>query len=309
MGLFDFLRSLGEFETPFNTVRYDPDDLAAIEALGLTARTQGVVWNDDGRLIKLTVYDTEYTEIKLNERLYLQKLDVSRCVKLRKLDCSRNGLLELNVAGLSNLERLECNHNRLTRLDVSSCAKLETLQCFNNELTELDVSGCQALTGIFCGFNRFAELDVSGCRCLERLNCESCGLTKLDVSACSNLLWLWTPNNWLTELNVSGCRELQVVNCQGSRLRTVDASGCPALSYLFCDSGTPRIASCPEANQEYQLTQSCWGFPSESPEQESSPNDASASNPPHHLDLTKRPDSLGQPARKDSGRNFETREE
>ena len=252
---------------------YDAGDLAAIEALGLTAESDGVVWNDEGRLVELTIADASLTQINISGRDALTKLDVSGCANLTRLSChSDSALTELNVSGCDNLQFVECfDDASLTSLDFSGLASFNNLNCMNcSSLTSLDVSGCRYFQMAMCNKTALSSVDLTGvgylggylqfycqngtqtamsftgttessttlalngCANLQELNCEGVGLTSLNLSGCSNLTNLDCSNNKLTSLDVSGKANLTVLACQTNDLTELNVSGCENLYLLSC---------------------------------------------------------------------------
>ena len=154
----------------------------------------------------------------------LAELDVSGLTALQKLDCARNHLTALNVQGLTELQELDCRDNdQLATLNVQGCTTLKVLNCRYNKIAELDVSGLTALQELYCTGNRLTALDVSGLKALQELQCDD--------------------NNQLATLNVQGCTTLKVLNCGHNQLKTLNVSGLTALKELYC-----RTNQIPELN-------------------------------------------------------------
>ncbi len=103
--------------------------------------------------------------------------------ELQTLDCSGNGLADLDLSTCGNLETLNCSGNDLTGLDLSACGSLETLDCSGNGLTGLDLSACGNLEEVDCSGNELTTLEVSECPKLTYLNCAENKIAALDVSA------------------------------------------------------------------------------------------------------------------------------
>ena len=237
-------------------IPYDDGDLAALESLGLTPRSPGVVWSPEGRLIELTLADPRFENVELLGSDALQKLDVSGCENLVNLDCGYNSeLTELNVAGCQKLEILFCIDSCLTSLDLSDCPSLVEVNCTNNALRSIDLSGCPNLEKLVMHRNFFEELDFSAVPNLkilavantpqlqldlspltelEELHCNNCGLQELNFSNNRNLQVLQCSENELTELDVSGLANLRVLNCYNNYLASLDVSGCESLWTIFC---------------------------------------------------------------------------
>ena len=154
--------------------------------------------------------------------------------KITELYCSENQLTELNVQGLTVLERLFCWGNQLTALNVQGLTALKELDCGGNQLTELNVQGLNNLQKLNCNSNQLTELNVQGLTALKELDCSENQLTALNVQGLTVLERLYCGTNQLTELNVQGCTALQGVHCYGNRLTAINVQGCTALRTLNC---------------------------------------------------------------------------
>jgi len=67
----------------------------------------------------------------------------------------------LNLTGFTNLERLDCSHNRLTFIDINNCKQLKEIKCGTNRLTGLDLSGISQLRELYFDNNCIGSLDNS----------------------------------------------------------------------------------------------------------------------------------------------------
>ena len=149
----------------------------------------------------------------------LAELDVSGLTKLQKLNCRGNELTALDVSGLTALQELDCNKNdQLATLNVQGCTALQKLNCQYNQLTALDTSGLTELQELYCNSNQIPELNVQGLTKLQKLNCTGNRLTALDVSGLTALQELYCSANKLTALNVQGCTALKVLDCYKNKL-------------------------------------------------------------------------------------------
>ena len=117
--------------------------------------------------------------------------------KITELKCYSNQLTELNVQGLTALQKLDCDKNQLTALDVQDLTALQYLTCSDNQLTALDVQGLTALQGLFCYRNQLIEFNVQDLTALQYLRC---------------------ADNQLTALNVQGLTALKGLSCYNNRL-------------------------------------------------------------------------------------------
>ena len=78
--------------------------------------------------------------------LYLEKLDVSRNLKLEVLDCHGNMYMKnLDVSNNPELRELSCTWLQITSLDLSNNPKLERLMTHETMIETLDVRNCPVL--------------------------------------------------------------------------------------------------------------------------------------------------------------------
>lgn len=142
-------------------------------------------------------------------------LELSKNPKLKDLDCSYNGLTELDVSALPDLEKLVCKGNKLVSLDLSRNPRLKELECSNNKLPELDVSVLSDLEKLKCKWNAITSLDLSQTTKLVELDCSDNKLTSLDISRCPAIKDVRLGFNNLTEFNFSHTK-LENLNSRGA---------------------------------------------------------------------------------------------
>lgn len=129
----------------------------------------------------------------------LQRLDVSKNLKLQYLDCMENDLTELNVSNNLFLKTLECGGNKITDLDLKKNINLQSLRCWNAVetysiddfvyhriirqagLKTLDLSKNEQLCLLDCAGNHLETLDLSHNNQLCSIDCRYNLLTSLDV--------------------------------------------------------------------------------------------------------------------------------
>ena len=150
------------------------------------------------------------------------------------LDCSSNGLKELDVSNNRELVTLVCSNNKLTRLDVSHNTKLIGLGCAENELVVLDVSRNTLLTILECDQNYLVDLDVSNNSKLTTLHCSRNQLDHLNISNNAALTELYCHTNALTELDLSNAVALKMLQCEENQLTRLDVRKDVALEILYC---------------------------------------------------------------------------
>ncbi|MBW4358981.1 T9SS type A sorting domain-containing protein [Flavobacterium taihuense] len=152
----------------------------------------------------------------------LTSLDVSKNLKLKKLDFYRSQITSLDLSKNTALTTLSCNYNQLTSLDVSKNLALNHLECQENQLTTLDLSKNLVLNYLHCSYNQLTTLDVSKNVDLKSLNCNNNRLTELDVSNNTALTTLSCNYNKLTSLDVSKNLTLTEFYCYHNMLTSLN---------------------------------------------------------------------------------------
>ncbi|MBQ7668243.1 MAG: InlB B-repeat-containing protein, partial [Clostridia bacterium] len=173
----------------------------------------------------------------------LTSIDISHNTKLQQFVCSYNQLTEINLgSSVSDLQRLDCDHNNLTTLTLNNLKNLTTLTCSYNQITALDVTKNTKLTELHCFSNQLTTLNVSKNRELRTLSCMDNLLTTLTLStytsSCDDLIQLRCYNNSLTSLDVSNCSNLTFLSCYSNSITNLDVSQNLALEQLQCQSNS-----------------------------------------------------------------------
>ncbi|SMO54786.1 Por secretion system C-terminal sorting domain-containing protein [Flavobacterium resistens] len=176
----------------------------------------------------------------------LTSIDVSKNLKLKKLNCNSNKLASLDVSKNLALTDLNVYYNNLTTLDVSKNLELKTLTCSLNRLTTLDVSKNLALKELYAeGSNKegsyssqqglLTTIDLSKNLELERLSLASNEkIVNLDVSKNIKLKHISVNGNGLTTVDFSANPLLESLYCSTNKLTSLDLSKYPALTTLDC---------------------------------------------------------------------------
>jgi hypothetical protein len=179
-------------------------------------------------------------------------LNFAGLTALEELYCVSNSLTSLNLTGLPNLKKVECESNsNLASLVVSGLTHLEYLRCDNTKITSLDVSGLTSLTYLGCGDNhQLASLNVAGAVNLETLQCSTDVLTVLDLSGLSHLIELDCSHNQLTNLAIDQLTMLEDVRCEYNQLATLNIGSLVHLRTLDC--GHNQISSLVTTAADFQ---------------------------------------------------------
>lgn len=132
----------------------------------------------------------------------LTTLDISRNLKLIKLDCGENRLSELNVNNNIALRYLYCYNNNLNNLDISNNPELEILECYDNAHLQIE-----SIDNVMFRRNPYGTgirvLDTTNNLKLKVLKCSSNEIASLDLSKNSQLLHLDCDDNCIEILDVS----------------------------------------------------------------------------------------------------------
>lgn len=160
--------------------------------------------------------------------------DIDKYSNLETLDCSGNKLVSLDLSKNRHLTGVNCKRNSLRSLSVAGCKELRTLDCSYNSLSSLDLSSATALQSVDCSNNSLATLNVGGCSALRTLDCSYNKLTTLDLSKTTGIVTVNCKRNSLTSIILTDCTELASLDCSYNSLTSLDVSDCLKLSTLDC---------------------------------------------------------------------------
>ena len=107
-------------------------------------------------------YFTELQILTLCGSPELTSIDLRANTKLTDIDLTNNGLITINLEGLTAVKNLYLYNNSLTALDVSRLTTLERLECDNNPLTSLTLGDMSRLSQLYCYSTSLTSLDISG---------------------------------------------------------------------------------------------------------------------------------------------------
>jgi len=184
----------------------------------------------------------------------LESIDLSNCVKLRRLECSNNILASLDVSACVALDTLACgnplayndskyNHFGYKELDLSNNKTLKWLECMHTQISKLDLSKHENLEYINCGLNINKEegmpLDLilpEKADRLRTLNCGSNGLTtQLDnIGIYPELKILECAENQIEHLDVSKNTKLWYLYARVNKYKELDVTKNEDLRHLTC---------------------------------------------------------------------------
>lgn len=167
-------------------------------------------------------------DIKGSGKLESQKVKdltgLEAFTSLTALDCSFNGLTQINVSQNIELIDLYCDNNEITSLDVSQNIKLEELECFNNKISALNVTHNTELIKLWCSNNMLSAIDVTQNTRLRLFEIEENQFTNLDVSKNTQLTTLVISRNNFTSIDISNNTQLITFYARANDLKSIDFS-------------------------------------------------------------------------------------
>ena len=131
----------------------------------------------------------------------VEKLDLSKNVKIASLFCRNCKMETLSLKGLEKLKFLSIENTKLPGLDVSGNPKLQVLYCMNCGLKSLPLGDALELTELNCSQNKLSSLDLSK-------------NTKLRIVYCDQ-------NKLKKAPDISKNTELMTFHCTGNGFRTI----------------------------------------------------------------------------------------
>ena len=163
----------------------------------------------------------------------LTSIDLSKNVKLRKLNCANTAIVSLGLSNNTELEELVLSGTPIASLDLSSNTNLSKLSLRGCEsLTSLDVSLLSNLTMLNCAYSKVSTLNVANNTNLVALYCNGCGLTELNISTLVALERLVCDDNKLTQLDASNNLSLKSLTCTRNNLSLIKVNGLSNLKRL-----------------------------------------------------------------------------
>ncbi len=179
-------------------------------------------------------YSSSATGTNIGEYSKLKTLNVSGATSLQELEFASNEISSIDLSGLSDLRRLICSGNALVSLQLQDSPLIEEITCSNNELTSIKLGSKENLTELLCYRNKFTTLDLSSAPKLKQLSCHTNNLTSLKVSGDISLEKLNCSSNALTSLDVSNLSSLVELNCYSNKIKTLKLSGVTTIKKLLC---------------------------------------------------------------------------
>ena len=139
----------------------------------------------------------------------LQILKLQDLIKLKRIVCTKNLLVNCEIQNMPALTDLKLAGNEITGINITNCPNLVTFNCENNQLSgTLDCSGYPALEVMECHRNDLHALVLNDCSKLNRLSCHgNVNLSKIELQDCSSLDFVYLDHEYLTDLTLTNASE------------------------------------------------------------------------------------------------------
>ena len=185
------------------------------------------------------------SEISAVERISVNSKGISSLegikffTSLWTLNCSDNGLTQLDLGNMSSLKILNCSDNSIgDKLYIDGCSNLRFLACGLNEMNDINLMEFEDLE-YFSGYhNNFSKLDVGSNLKLTTLRCGRNQLTQLDLSKNVALMELDCDNNKITTLDLSKNTALKILDCASNSLTSIIINANTALQSISCKNNS-----------------------------------------------------------------------
>ncbi|HEX8575421.1 MAG TPA: T9SS type A sorting domain-containing protein [Flavobacterium sp.] len=163
-------------------------------------------------------------------------LDLTGLPNLKRLDCERNNeLVSVNFENLTNLNYLNVSGNRqLSLFNFDGLTQLKTFHCSMNKLVDLDITSLLQLETFSCIYNELKSLKVSNLPKLKSLHIDNNQLETINFEGLENVELLGFSNNLISSVNLDGLSNLESLYCVSNRIEYLDLSKLTKLSTLNC---------------------------------------------------------------------------
>ncbi|GEM_PF-1932137 len=195
-------------------------DLSAFPKLSESISELYLDWSNDYFFEKIDLKDLRNLE-SLQIRGFSQFPDLPESIKYMNCGDHGNSISgEIDLAGLSSLEELNCENNQITSI-LNIPSSLKKLVCHNNEITRISFSNPSSslLSVLDCTYNKLTALPAKLPVTLEELYCDGNEISGvLDLSELSSLSSISCENNDLEEIKVHDAFNGSYVFIKGNQI-------------------------------------------------------------------------------------------
>jgi Leucine-rich repeat (LRR) protein len=176
--------------------------------------------------------------IACSDNLYrndITSLNLSNCIELRLIFASYCQLETLSAINCSNLDYINCAHNKISSdVNLLNSKDITFIDFTDNKIENLLVSPLPNLTNLYVGFNKLPTLNITGNNTLMDLECNDNLLSELNIGNITTLIHLNSSNNKISEIDLGGNTELRLLYCNNNQLNSLVLDNCIKLSALTC---------------------------------------------------------------------------
>ena len=168
----------------------------------------------------------------------INELDVSNNPELGRLQCDYNpGLKTIDVSKNLKLWRLDIHYTDISTIDVSKNPELDMLSAYGTNITSFDVTKNPKLETFYCSdIEGLTSVDISKNPLLQRINCSNTDITTIDVSNNPELIELFCSGTKMTSVDVSKNPRLQNLYIADTEISSIDLSNNPNMAMLNCNN-------------------------------------------------------------------------
>ncbi len=207
----------------------------------------------------------------------VKEVNLSKCTKLERLNCSNNLLSKLDLSNHKVLTELDCHLNALSELSLGSGVRI--VNCSENALDTIDVSSCTSLSNLNCSLNFLTSKPAVPGSCTLKYDPQKknmSGYVPVDKTVFPDPVFLDLVKDYDTNpkdgcLSTSeldavtsiDCRNMSIrdltgigsftkltyLNCTENQLKNLDLGKNASIHYLYCsDNQIESLVLHPSAN-------------------------------------------------------------
>jgi hypothetical protein len=179
-----------------------------------------------------TKYTDEVTYIDCHNKGVISISGVENFTNLLNLYMHSNLITEVDLSKNIKLWKIDLARNQLTSINVSENVLLEDLRLHENDLSFLDVFNNPKLTNLAISKNQIDSIDISNNTLLERVNFRNNNIVSINTSLNPNLEGFSGSGNSLEHVDVSQNEKLLIFGLAFNNISSVDLSFNEALKAI-----------------------------------------------------------------------------
>lgn len=163
---------------------------------------------------------TELLRVFLNANL-IEKIDVSKNVKLEKIYLTGNKIFSIDVSKNINLTHLDLSATNIENIDVSNNKKLYSLSLSFNKLENIDLSNNLYLAKLDLHYNKLESIDISKNINIFQLTLSANKLKDIDLSNNVKLTDFYAWNNYFEHIDLSNNINIEQISLNKCKLQSI----------------------------------------------------------------------------------------